>query len=595
VNPTQFSYLCFAALNGRTQWSDLVGYKYLEETMSATLGHRRKQCFWGWGYEDEALTPSEIEHLRGLAQLIGVSGDALSSPKLEEFELRTPRIAAPDKLASILSDRPYDRASHAYGKSFADLIRLQMRHMPNPPDWVAFPKNEDDISALMDFAASSGAALVPFGGGTSVCGGVEADVQGDYGAVISVDLQYMNRVIEVDRASRAALIEGGALGPELEAALKPHDLTLRHFPQSFAFSTLGGWIATRAGGHFATNYTHIDDFVENVRMLTPAGVMESRRLPGSGAGPSPDRMMIGSEGTLGFITRAWMKLQDRPTFRASASVSFPGMSEAVAAVRGISQTGLFPTNCRLLDPTEAMMNNVGDGSNAVLVLAFESADHPLDAWIARALEVAADCGGSWDQGAVDRSLSGTDSVDEGEHRKGAAGQWRNQFLRAPYMRNYLTPAGVMVDTFETSITWDRFEEFYAGIRERVGAVLNEITGAKAVLSCRFTHVYPDGPAPYFTFYAVGTNKGDMASMLSKWREIKLAANEAVTGLGGTVTHHHAVGRDHRHSGYDKQVPPLFREAYAGARERLDPAGIMNPGVLLDIPARGAVAGGILGS
>jgi len=561
--------------------------------MSATLGHRRKLCFWGWGYEDEALTDTEIEHLREMAQLIGVSGDALPTPKLEEFDLRAPRISAPDKLATILSDRPYDRITHSYGKSFADLVRMQMRDIASPPDWVAFPKNEDDISALMDFADTTGAALIPFGGGTSVCGGVESDVPGDYGAVISVDLQYMNRVVEIDRDSRAALIEGGALGPELEAALKPHALTLRHFPQSFQFSTLGGWIATRAGGHFATNYTHIDDFVENLRMLTPSGVMESRRLPGSGAGPSPDRMMIGSEGTLGFITRAWVRLQDRPTFRASAGITFPGMSQAVAAVRGISQAGLFPSNCRLLDPTEAMMNGVGDGKTAQLVLAFESADHPLDAWIARALEVAADCGGSWDQGAVDRSLLGAESDDEGEHRKGAAGQWRNQFLRAPYMRNYLTPAGAIVDTFETAITWDCFEAFYAGIRERVGFALKEISGAEAVLSCRFTHVYPDGPAPYFTFYAVGTNEGDMASLLAKWREIKLAANEAVTSLGGTVTHHHAVGRDHRHRGYDNQAPELFRQAYAGARDTLDPGGIMNPGVLIDVPARGATAGGIL--
>ena len=160
--------------------------------------------------------------------------------------------------------------------------------------------------------------MIPFGGGTSVCGGVEADIRGDYDGVLSVDLQYMNRVLEIDRSSRAALIEGGALGPELEAALKPAGLTLRHFPQSFQFSTLGGWIATRAGGHYATQYTHIDDFVENLRMLPPRGVLETRRLPGSGAGPSPDRMLIGSEGTLGFITRAWMRVQDRPRYRQRA-------------------------------------------------------------------------------------------------------------------------------------------------------------------------------------------------------------------------------------------------------------------------------------
>ena len=561
--------------------------------MTDTLAHRKALCFWGWGYADEALTAAEMEQLRKTAGLLGVGSEPGPDPKLEDFDLPEPRIAAPGALSGILSATPYDRITHGYGKSFADLVRLQMREMRHPPDWVAFPRSEDDISALMDWASASGAALIPFGGGTSVCGGVEPDVGGDYGAVISVDLQYLNRVVEVDRTSRAALIEGGALGPELEAALKPHELTLRHFPQSFQFSTLGGWIATRAGGHFATNYTHIDDFVESVRMLTPAGVMESRRLPGSGAGPSPDRMMIGSEGTLGFITRAWMRLQDRPRFRASASASFPDMASACSAVRAISQAGLFPSNCRLLDPAEAMMNGVGDGVTALLVLAFESADHPLDAWIARALELVADRGGSWDQEAVQRSLSGAAAVEEGEHRKGAAGEWRNQFLRAPYYRNYLTPAGVIVDTFETAITWDRFDAFYAGVRERMGKVLRELGGENTILSCRFTHVYPDGPAPYFTFYALGSSAGDMGSLLSKWREIKLAANEAVTSLGGTVTHHHAVGRDHRPLGYDDQAPPLFREAFAGARARLDPQGMMNPGVLIDTPARGATTGGIL--
>jgi alkyldihydroxyacetonephosphate synthase len=563
--------------------------------MVATLGHRRELCFWGWGYADAGLSEAEKTHVVNLATQLGATSAPGAAPQLDDFVLRAPRIEAPPALAPILSDTPYDRITHGYGKSFADLVRMQQRDMPNPPDYVAFPRTEDDIDRLMEFAASSGAALIPFGGGTSVCGGVEPDVGGDYGAVISVDLQHLNRVVEVDRSSRAALIEGGALGPELETALKPHNLTLRHFPQSFEFSTLGGWIATRAGGHFATNYTHIDDFVESVRMLTPAGAMESRRLPGSGAGPSPDRMMIGSEGTLGFVTRAWMRLQDRPRFRASASINFPGMPQATAAVRAISQAGLFPSNCRLLDPLEAMANGVGDGSTALLVLAFESADHPLQAWMARALELVADHGGSWDADSVKRSMSAEKPAEEGEgeHRKGAAGDWRNQFLRAPYYRNYLTPAGLIVDTFETAITWDRFDEFYAGVQERVGKVLREVSGADPMLSCRFTHVYPDGPAPYFTYYCMGTNSGDMASMLDRWRTIKLAANEAVTSLGGTVTHHHAVGRDHRPQGYDLQAPALFRQAFAGARQVLDPNGMMNPGVLIDTPARGATTGGAL--
>ena len=568
--------------------------------MTESLGHRKELRFWGWGYADEDLVPAERERLQQLAGLLGAGDSAAGTPRLEEYPLPPPRIKPPAGLAVISSATPYDRISHAYGKSFADLVRMLMRQVPHPPDLVAFPRNEQDLAGLMDFAAACGAALIPFGGGTSVCGGVETDVGGDYAAVISVDLQYLNRVLEIDETSRAALIEGGALGPELEAVLKPRGLTLRHFPQSFQFSTLGGWIATRAGGHFASNYTHIDDFVESIRMLTPSGVMESRRLPGSGAGPSPDRLTLGSEGTLGFITQAWMRMQARPKYRASASVKFPGLTAACDAVRLISQAGLFPSNCRLLDPVEATMNGVGDGSTALLVLAFESADHPLDAWLARALEIAGACGGSWDAEAVKRSLAPAmdQAPDAGEHRVGAAGEWRQQFLRAPYYRNFLTPAGIMADTFETAITWDRFEEFYAGVRERVREAIRKATGTDGVLSCRFTHIYPDGPAPYFTFYARGTRSGGTASglgnMLARWRDIKLAANAAVTALGGTITHHHAVGRDHRPSGYDDQVPPLFRKAFSGARQALDPQGMMNPGVLIDTPQRGAVARGVMG-
>lgn len=567
--------------------------------MNATLGHRRELRFWGWGYADEELEAAELERLQLLATRLGGGKAAAAVPRLDEYDLAPSRIKPPAKLASILSATPYDRIVHAYGKSFADMVRMLLRQVPQPPDLVAFPRSEEDLAELMEFAATGGAALIPFGGGTSVCGGVETDVGGDYAATISVDLQYLNRVLAIDETSRAALIEAGALGPKLESHLKTRGLTLRHFPQSFQFSTLGGWLATRAGGHFASNYTHIDDFVESIRMVTPRGVMESRRLPGSGAGPSPDRLMLGSEGTLGCITRAWMRLQARPQFRASASVTFPDFATACEAVRLISQAGLFPSNCRLLDPIEAMMNGVGDGTTALLVLAFESADHPLDAWMARALEIAGTCAGRWDAEAVQRSLApAPDRAQSGdEHRRGAAGEWRRQFLRAPYYRNHLTPSGIMADTFETAITWDRFAEFYAGVRERVGATIRKATGADGVLSCRFTHVYPDGPAPYFTFYARGTTDASTApglgNMLDRWRDIKLAANAAVTGLGGTITHHHAVGRDHRPAGYDDQAAPLFREAFAAARQALDPEGIMNPGVLIDTPARGAVARGVM--
>ena len=245
---------------------------------------------------------------------------------------------------------------------------------------------------MLDFCASAGHVVVPFGGGSSVVGGVEPPEESD--GVVSVDLTGLDKVLEVDTVSQAARIQGGTLGPVLEAQLKPYGVTLRHFPQSFEFSTLGGWIATRSGGHFATNHTHIDDLVESVRMMTPAGPYESRRLPGSGAGPSPDRLAIGSEGILGIVTEAWVRLHARPRFRAGAGVTFPSFEAACNAARSVVQSRMWPANCRVLDPLEARNFAAMDGSKALLILGFESADIPQEHDLGEALELARDAGGS---------------------------------------------------------------------------------------------------------------------------------------------------------------------------------------------------------
>ncbi len=369
---------------------------------------------------------------------------------------------------------------------------------------------------------------------------------------------------------RAARIEAGILGPALEDALRPHGLTLRHFPQSFEFSTLGGWIATRSGGHYATLYTHIDDFVESLRVVTPRGLVETRRLPGSGAGPSPDRLFIGSEGILGVITEAWMRLQDRPRYRASATVRFREFGDGVNAARALSQSGLFPTNCRLLDATEAMITGAADGSAHVLLVAFESADHPLDPWLTRALELARDYKGEVDEDSV--RVTGT---EEGA-REGAAGAWRNAFIRAPYTRDALVAMGCVNETFETAITWDRFDALYDDVMRSTREALTEIGASNGIVTCRFTHVYPDGPAPYFTVIAPGRD----GAQLEQWATVKSAASEALVRHGATITHHHAVGRDHR-PWYDRQRPDLFADALTAAKSALDPHAVLNPGVLID--------------
>src|SRR5258705_6427462 len=282
----------------------------------------RRRKFWGWGGEGEGLTRDELRLLDPVwGKRLGVSDfEAPPPPTAEEIRLPPSRIAIPPSLKEFCTPDHYERLTHSYGRSFPDSVRIFQRDFSNPPDVVALPQNEQDIVDIFDWCANTGAAAIPYGGGSSVVGRVEPPRSDTYAATVTIDLRNLNRVLEIDPVSEAARIQAGTYGPALESQLKPSGLTLRHFPQSFEFSTLGGWIATRSGGHFATLHTHIDELVESLRVLTPRGVVETRRLPGDGAGISPDPLFISSEGTLGGITRARMRLQDRPRRRATAPV-----------------------------------------------------------------------------------------------------------------------------------------------------------------------------------------------------------------------------------------------------------------------------------
>ena len=530
----------------------------------------KERKFWGWGYEDELLSEEEENNIdKRIAETFQLdSVERIDIPKAEQIELPKSRINPPKSLGPIFSKNHLERLNHSYGKSFPDSARSILGLFPSPPDLIAYPNSEQEITEILDWASSNDIAVIPYGGGSSVCGGVETDVGGDYAGVISLDMKNLNQIIEIDKDSRTASIQGGILGPELESKLKEYDLTMRHYPQSFEFSTLGGWIATRSGGHYATLYTHIDDFVESLKMITPSGLFETRRLPGSGAGPSPDRFAIGSEGIMGIITEASMRLQDRPTYRSSATVEFQDYEDALNALRQISQSGLFPSNCRVLDSNEALLNGAGNGTKHLLILSFESADHDKSMALGRALEISKDNNGLFEPQSKNK---------EDAHRSGSSGSWRSSFIKAPYLRESFTRRGIIQDTFETSITWDRGFEFIEDIKAETTKAIELITGKSSLVTCRITHSYPDGLAPYFTFGAYATPK----TMIDIWKEIKLATNEICNSMGGTVTHHHAVGRDHRPNGYDKQRPELFSKVLISAKSTLDPKGVMNPGVLID--------------
>ena len=524
--------------------------------MSGAAGRRR--AWWGWGFEDAKVDPRALAPL--VAQELGFPVGEVEQPApLGSITLPAPRVPIPAQ--APFSVDPRDRVEHAYGRSFPDTVRAFRGRIDHPPDAVAFARSEDDVEHVLEWAAREDVAVIPFGGGTSVVGGVEPIVPREFLGAVSLDLSHLNGVLEVDDVSRAARVQAGVAGPALEAQLAEHGMTMRFFPQSFELSTLGGWIVTRAGGHFATVWTHVDDLVESVRALTPSGAWASRRLPGSGAGPSPDRMLLGSEGILGVVTEAWVRVQPKPAFRAARAVRFADFLLGAEAVRALAQSGLNPANCRLVDALEARQTGANpDAAHpaAVLVLGFESTDHEVDALLERGLAICRRHGGEPDAPSAGRG--------------GAVGAWREAFLAMPYLRDALLQLGVLSDTFETAITWDRFAAFHAAVIGATRAALGE----PCRVTCRLTHVYPDGPAPYFTVLAPA-RRGDE---LAQWEAMKRAASDAILAAGGTITHHHAVGRDHR-PWYDQQRPDPFAAALRAAKRAVDPAGLLNPGVLVD--------------
>lgn len=517
-----------------------------------------------WGTVGDALADPERSAVGlMLAQRFGEK-TIWQSPDARH-ELQDPRVRPPDALAHLVSSGAEDRLLHAVGRSFTDMVALRETGVRHGPDVVARPRTPDEVEAVLGWCADAGIACIPFGGGTSVVGGVTAG--GVDGPVVALQTRTMDRVLEVDTASRAALVQAGATGPGLESQLRPHDLTMRFFPQSFEMSTLGGWVATRAGGHYATRLTHIDDLVESIDAVTPSGRWSSRRLPGSGAGPSPDRVLLGSEGALGVITSAWVRVQDQPVHRGGMSVTFDGFVEALGALRSLVQSGLDPANCRVLDPGEAYLSGAGDGTRAVMVVGAESPAVPVDADLAAMAELLADHGGEVGTVRIRGRQLSTNAGD-------ASDAWKQSFLRAPYLRDALVDHGMVIETFESAATWDRLGDLVERVRAATTAAVEEVCG-QGIVTCRITHAYPDGAAPYFTVIAPG-RRGARAA---QWAEVKQAASEVLLAEGGTITHHHAVGRDHR-PWYDRQRPELFATALGAVKAVTDPTGIMNPGVLV---------------
>ena len=467
---------------------------------------RRKH--WGWGHEDDAWSVAQLRAAApGLEEHLRIAGDGeVREPvALRDVVLRAPRVAAPPALAPICSADVHSRASHAWGKSYADVVRGFHGRFDFPPDLVARPRGERDVEAVLEWAAGANVAVVAYGGGTSVTGGVTCDVPDRFdGRRLARPRRDGPRAADRRRVARGAHPER-RVGTGLERQLRAMELTLRFYPQSFELSTLGGWIATRAGGHFATAETHIDDLVESVRAITPRGAWQSRRVPGSGAGISPDRMLLGSEGILGVVTEAWVRVRPRPLAQSLAAVRFASFERGIDALRAIAQSGLRPSNCRLIDAEEARMTGAADGTAALLVLGFEGSSEavlPVGELLDRGAARLRRGGRRVGRRAVRRPRFTGDPSGSGD----AVGAWRAAFFRAPYLRDAFVAMGHPL----RDVRDGRDVGALRGAARGGDGAAAEAIGPAGRVTCRISHVYPDGPAPYFTVLAPARRGDEVA-------------------------------------------------------------------------------------
>ena len=477
---------------------------------------------------------------------------------LDAARLPAPRLAPPSgPLAEICDASAAERAGHAYGKSYLDTIRAFRGVYDHAPDFVARPRDERDIEELLAWAAGANAAVIPYGGGTSVVGGVEARVPERFDGAVCLDLGALDSLLELDETSRAACIGAGAAGPTVEELLGAHGLTMRFFPQS-----VRALDARRLGRHARGRpFRDAPDARRRHRRERAGdhaggqlGVAPAARL-GRRPEPRPDAARLG-----GHARRHHERLGARAAApgapRLARRALRPASCAGAEAVRALAQSGLDPSNCRLIDELEAQQTGAGDGSHARARAGLRVDGLPRRRGHAP---------GARDLPRARRRV-GRGGRPAAAHRPGA-----RRSCGCPTCATCWCGSGVLADTFETAITWDRFEQFHASVTEAT----REALGEPCRVTCRFTHVYPDGPAPYFTVIAPARRGDEVA----QWHEMKHAAGDAIIAGGGTITHHHAVGRDHR-PWYDAQRPELFAAALRGAKAAVDPAGLMNPGVLI---------------
>ncbi len=525
----------------------------------------------GWG-DPAAAKPLSESIAALLQQALGVAAPPLAEVDLPDVRLRPSTLAPTDRaaLAAIVgptncADDDRSRLLRAGGKSTPDLLRRKDSEPQDAPDAVVTPGSEDEVAQTLRYCSQHGIAVVPFGGGTSVVGGVEPD-RGRFGAAVSLDLRRFDQLHRLDEISGEAVLGAGVTGPRAEQLLGERGFSLGHFPQSFEFATIGGFAATRSSGQNSAGYGRIDDMIRGLRMVTPAGVLDVGRAPASAAGPDLRQLLVGSEGVFGVITSVRLRVHRVPAAKHYEAWSFPDFTTGTDALRAVAQTGTGPTVIRLSDEAETGVNlatteQIGEQritGGCLAVTVFEGSAAHAESRHAETHSVLAANGGT--------------SLGEAPARA-----WEHGRFGAPYLRDSLLAAGALCETLETATNWANIAALKAAATEALTGSLTE-SGTPALVLCHISHVYPTGASLYFTVVAAQRGDGP-GGAVAQWRAAKSAACDAIVRSGGTITHHHAVGADHRPWLID-EIGEVGVQVLQAVKDCLDPAGILNPGKLI---------------
>lgn len=535
--------------------------------MTETSGRVPDMRWAGWGLDDHHVTLSEDVHGL-LRQVLGADPQQVPAPSQDSIDLPASRLGDPgyDALISVVGKENVrtdarHRLARLGGKSTIDLLRRREGDTSNAPDAVVLPHDHDEVLAILRACAEHGIAVVPFGGGTSVVGGVEP-LRAQFEAVVQLDLHRMAALIAVDRESSTARLQPGLKAPEAEELLRAEGLTLGHFPQSFEHASIGGFAATRSAGQASSGYGRFDDMVLAMTVATPSGTLDLGRAPASAAGPDLRQLFLGSEGCLGVITEVTVRVHPAPPAVRDEAWTFPDFHTGTAALRQLAQMGIAPTIARLSDETEtgvnlAMGSKIGSQAltgGCLAIMCYEGEPAEIQRHREIVTQMLTEAGGS---------ALGTE----------AASHWREGRFHAPYLRDALLDAGVLVETLETATSWSALPSLYTAVSQALTSSLED-DGSPSMVLCHVSHIYPTGASLYFTVAAAA---GDRP--IARWEAAKRAASDAIAKQGATITHHHAVGTDHR-DWIEAEIGELGISVLRSVKAAVDPAGILNPGKLI---------------